>query len=296
MSNLPTSPKHSFKHGLIKRLRIVACLLPLYLIASDETLTVRHYHIHGHDFPSLAMDKPRLRLLLISDLHSCFYGDGQHELMAPIMVTDPDVILLGGDIYDDKLPQKNTDVFLDALKDTRAMTLGQVYYVTGNHELWADPDDYAQMIHKLKARGIHILAGDSVQLPNSNIHLHGISDPDSGSAFAELAKIGAQARADNFNILLAHRPEHIDAYRNHPFHLVTSGHAHGGQWRLPPIINGVLAPAQGLFPKYAGGEFHFSGDKPTRLIVSRGLAKESTRYIPRIFNRPEVVVIDIHGG
>ena len=92
-----------------------------------------------------------------------------------------------------------------------------------------------------------------------------------------------------FSVLLAHRPERIEDYLQYPFDLIVSGHAHGGQWRIPGILNGLLAPNQGFFPPYAGGQYDFAD---TTLIVSRGLARESTR-IPRIFNRPELVVIDL---
>lgn len=101
----------------------------------------------------------------------------------------------------------------------------------------------------------------------------------------------AYEKADKlfFTLLLAHRPEYIDHYLDYNFDLILSGHAHGGQWRLPGIINGLYAPNQGLFPKYAGGQYNING---TVFIVSRGLSRESTR-IPRIFNRPELVIIDI---
>lgn len=72
--------------------------------------------------------------------------------------------------------------------------------------------------------------------------------------------------------------------------MILSGHAHGGQWIIPGILNGFYAPNQGFFPEYAGGLYKF--DKKI-FIVSRGLAKWSTSIIPRIFNPPELVIIDI---
>lgn len=93
-----------------------------------------------------------------------------------------------------------------------------------------------------------------------------------------------------FTVLLAHRPERIDKYAaTGDFDLVVSGHAHGGQVRIPGLINGLFAPNQGFFPKYAGGQYEVDG---TTLVVSRGLARESTR-IPRVFNRPELVLVEI---
>ena len=94
-----------------------------------------------------------------------------------------------------------------------------------------------------------------------------------------------------FTVLLSHRPERITELLPLNPDLVLAGHAHGGQWRLPVLLeNGLLSPNQGLFPRYTNGEYPF-GD--TTMIVSRGLARESTRVIPRIFNRPEIVLITV---
>ena len=93
----------------------------------------------------------------------------------------------------------------------------------------------------------------------------------------------------NYTILLSHRPEFFELYAAQGFDLALCGHAHGGQFRIPGILNGLYAPNQGFFPKYAGGEYH---KKRTVMIVSRGLARESTR-VPRFYNRPELVIIDI---
>lgn len=89
--------------------------------------------------------------------------------------------------------------------------------------------------------------------------------------------------------MLAHRPEYFPLYAKMGFDMALCGHAHGGQWRLPSLINGIYAPNQGFLPEYAGGIYHSAA---TTMIVSRGLARESTR-IPRLFNRPELVIIDL---
>ena len=93
-----------------------------------------------------------------------------------------------------------------------------------------------------------------------------------------------------YTILLSHRPEWIETYQKYAFDLVLCGHAHGGQWRTPFLLNGLYAPHQGLFPKYAGGRYDYATGT---MIVSRGLARESTP-VPRIFNRPELVVVELN--
>jgi len=97
-----------------------------------------------------------------------------------------------------------------------------------------------------------------------------------------------QRSIPGFKILIAHRPELIDIYEKYPFDLVVSGHAHGGQIRIPFLLNELIAPNQGRFPKYAGGVYQHGG---LTHIVSRGLS--FSLYLPRVFDSPEVVVIDI---
>ena len=88
-----------------------------------------------------------------------------------------------------------------------------------------------------------------------------------------------------YNILLSHRPELIDIYASFNINLVFSGHAHGGQIRIP-FIGGIIAPNQGLFPKYTSGLYEV---KNTKMVVSRGLGNSA--FPIRINNRPEIVVV-----
>jgi predicted MPP superfamily phosphohydrolase len=104
----------------------------------------------------------------------------------------------------------------------------------------------------------------------------------------QLEAVKAQTTG-HFTVLLSHRPEEFDRYVACGFDLVLCGHAHGGQWRIPGVLNGLFAPDQGIFPRYAGGRYDRDG---TTMIVSRGLAREST-LVPRIFNPPELVIVTI---
>jgi predicted MPP superfamily phosphohydrolase len=110
--------------------------------------------------------------------------------------------------------------------------------------------------------------------------------------FRELDGLGG------YKILIAHRPENIDKYRRYSFDLVVSGHAHGGQWRIPRLLpNGLYAPNQGLFPRYTGGLYTFprAGGGDLILVVSRGLSVRRP-FFPRIYNRPELSVIRLGAG
>ena len=125
------------------------------------------------------------------------------------------------------------------------------------------------------------------------LRICGVDDP---SAFAGESGWLEQFRAcqaltgdSRYTVLLSHRPERGEDYQGKGFDLVLAGHAHGGQWRIPGVLNGLLAPDQGLLPAYAGGLYAL---EDTTLVVSRGLARESTR-VPRLFNPPELVILDV---
>jgi len=90
-----------------------------------------------------------------------------------------------------------------------------------------------------------------------------------------------------YTVLLSHRPELFDVYAENGVDLILSGHAHGGQFRLP-FIGGLAAPNQGLFPEYDGGLYTNNG---TNMIVSRGVGNSIVPF--RFNNRPEVVLVEL---
>ena len=248
-------------------------------------MKIQHYSLESEKLTA------PVRIVLITDLHSCSYGEGQRELIDAIHAQKPDIILLGGDICDDKLPHRNTELVLRAIADKYPC-----YYVTGNHEYWSR--EIEKILKIFQSYNVPVLEGsfDTIDVRGQKLNICGISDPDilkytdkNYSITEQLKDAAVASENGNYTILLAHRPELIDSYLNYDFDLILAGHAHGGQWRLPGIINGLFAPNQGFFPRYAGGKYRFYD---SYMIVSRGLARESTR-IPRIFNRPELVVIDL---
>lgn len=262
-----------------KKRAVLLVLLPLaavLLAAFDVRLRVVTYEV-----ASGKVDAP-VRLAVLTDLHSCAYGQDQRTLLDTVASQAPDAVLLGGDIVDDVLPEDNAW--------TTVKALAQAYpcvYVTGNHEWWSGEAE--RICGQMADLGVTVLRGDGVtwELNGQTIAVCGIDDPDSGED--QLAAAGNIVNGRTFMVLLAHRPENIKCYLQYPFDLIVSGHAHGGQWRIPGLLNGLYAPHQGLFPRYAGGRYDFDG---ATFLVSRGLARESTR-VPRIFNRPELVIVDI---
>lgn len=231
-----------------------------------------------------------IKLVLITDLHSCWYGENMSTLLEEIKSENPDAVLMGGDIYnDEKSESSNTEIFLKQIS-----CMYKCYFVTGNHDSGTNKFTNVKDVKKeIKDYGITLLDGcyDTIEIHGQQINICGVDDPNiaSKSFYKQLDNAAKACNNGNYSILLSHRPELIKKYLKYNFDLILSGHAHGGQWRIPKLLNGLLAPHQGLFPKYAGGRYDFG---KTCFIVSRGLARESTP-VPRIFNNPEVVIINI---
>ncbi len=223
-----------------------------------------------------------VRIACIADLHCCDWGEEQRELLDAIDAAAPHVVVLPGDILDDTMPLEQGYTVLQHLAEN-----WPCYYVTGNHD--------AQMADEIAALGITVLDGTYQELTVNGqvIRVCGVSDPRTHGKDAFAAALaalnGQNAGWEGFSLLLAHRPAYVAEYLPGEYDLILSGHAHGGQWRIPGLLNGLLAPDEGLFPKYAGGRYDMDG---AAFIVSRGLAKESTR-VPRLFNPPELVLVDI---
>lgn len=271
------------KRGLIAVLIIV-----LLLFASDMRLKTVVYKVK-----SKKVSRP-VKLILITDLHSCWYGKEQKTLLQAVEKENPDVVLLGGDIFDDNGSYENAETVIRYLSKRFAC-----YYVTGNHEYWSG--DIDNILGIVRSYDVMVLSGDCdrVDVNGQTINICGVDDPDvclyvqGAKGTEEQLKAAEEAAAlQDYTVLLSHRPELVKTYEKYGFDLVLCGHAHGGQWRIPGVLNGLYAPNQGLFPKYGGGRYDFDGQT---MIVSRGLARESTRA-PRFFNRPELVVIEVEQG
>lgn len=227
-----------------------------------------------------------VRLIFVSDLHNNLFGKNQLCLKELIAEQKPDLVLLGGDIYDYVGDANHATILLKWLANTYP-----TYYVTGNHEMRMDELEILKT--NMRSIGIHVLEGDSqtIDIGSSRINVHGVDDARNQALFnQQLKEVGTHLDDSEFNLLMSHRPEQVQHYEQYYFDLILSGHAHGGQWRLPGLINGLYAPQQGMFPQYVGGEYELGNG--TQLIVGRGLMVQHQQF-PRIFNPPELLVIDI---
>ncbi len=267
------------KHRWI--LPVLAILVILTLIALDERLILRTYTVAS---PKLTVE---VRLAVVTDFHS---SDNADDVVAMVASCAPDAVLLVGDVFDDDIANRPTERTLSLMRQLSAQY--PCYYVSGNHEAWTGEMD--ALYQQTEEAGVTVLRMSSgvLTVRGQRIALCGIPDPYemvfSGAQDTEeqLRQALEDVDSADFTVLLAHRPELLAKYAQFPLDLVVSGHAHGGQVRIPGVLNGLYAPNQGWFPKMAGGAYTQDG---TTLIVSRGLAVRTR--LPRIFNRPEVVLV-----
>lgn len=260
---------------------ILLVVITVFSIWQNNDIDISEYQIKHHDIPNIFTNQT---ILHISDLHNKGFGRKQARLIKLTKAINPDIIVITGDLI-----SRNTHNFVSSLTYLEAaVKIAPVYYVSGNHEngnlLFAD------LVIELEALGVNILDNRNSQwvINNRMINIIGVND---FSFFNDIEVmkdiINELKKADQYNILLSHRPELLEMYSQTDVELVLAGHAHGGQVRLP-LIGGLIAPDQGLFPKYTQGVYNLNN---TQMLVSRGLGNS---IIPvRVFNRPELVVIKL---
>lgn len=244
------------KKALSKQKKIIlaiAIFLLLVVIACDWRLKTVRY-----TFTSPKVENS-FKIALITDLHGNKYGKNQRTLMDAIDKENPDVVLLGGDIFDDKISYEKSEETIALLSKKY-----KCYYVTGNHEYWSK--DVDNIINIVKSYGVTVLEGevDTIDINGQLVNICGVDDPenyiylDGGQKLEDqLKQVDKKVNKDYYTILLSHRPEYYEEYSKYGYDLVLSGHAHGGQWRIPGILNGLYSPNQGMFPEYAGGMYEY---------------------------------------
>lgn len=269
---------------------IAAILLVIIIwIASDNTgLELNTYTISSSQLPE---SFGGYRIAHVSDLHNAEMGKNNEKLLRMLQDANPDIIAITGDLIDSR--STNVEIALQFIQE--AVKIAPCYYVTGNHE--ARVSEYDELKTGMETAGVIILedARTEISLGNEVITLIGVNDPSfqtdylfGDSKTVMDTKLGTlHADDDGFTILLSHRPELFDSYVASNMDLVLSGHAHGGQFRLP-FIGGLVAPNQGLFPEYDAGLYT---EENTNMLVSRGVGNSILPF--RVNNRPEVVLIEL---
>ena len=267
---------------------IVLVALVIGIAWGNTALDLNTYTISSSKLPQ-SFDG--YRIAHVSDLHNTEMGKDNEKLLAMLRDAAPDMIAITGDLVD----SRNTDIEVALQFVREAVKIAPCYYVTGNHE--ARISEYDELKEAMKAAGVTVLedAQTEISLTGEFITVIGVNDPSyqTDYLFGDAKTVmntkleELHTEQDRFTILLSHRSELFDTYADHSIDLVLSGHAHGGQFRLP-FIGGLVAPNQGLFPEYDAG-IYTEGN--TNMLVSRGIGNSILPF--RINNRPEVILIEL---
>ncbi|MBQ9141230.1 MAG: metallophosphoesterase [Lachnospiraceae bacterium] len=259
---------------------VILVMLILFCWIQNKYLTVTYYI---YETALLPENFEGFRIVQISDLHNATFGAGNGRLVSKVEALQPDMIVLTGDLVDSG--HTNMKVALEFAKESVA--IAPTYYITGNHENWLEVSEKEYLLTELEKLSVMCLRDEAVEisLGDSTFTLIGLNDESlMGNT---LRMVLEDTDTETLRILLAHEPQYLDNYAASGVDLVLTGHAHGGQFRLP-FVGGLVAPDQGLFPEYTNGE-HVKGE--TTMIISRGLGNS---VIPlRVFNLPEIVCVDL---
>ncbi len=263
-------------------------VLITWIIWGNTALQLNTYTVSSDKLPKTFEG---YRIAHISDLHNTEIGKNNENLLNILKEAEPDIIAITGDLID----SRNTDIEIALHFAEEAIKIAPCYYVTGNHE--ARISMYDDLKNGLTELGVIVLEDERIDLDHNGdtIALIGLNDPSfqAGHLFDDTETVvrknlqEVMSESNGFTLLLSHRPELFEVYASCDVDLVLSGHAHGGQFRLP-FVGGLVAPNQGFFPKYDAGRYT---EENTNMIVSRGIGNSILPF--RFNNRPEVILIEL---
>lgn len=252
-----------------------------YFHAQNTALAASHYVFRS---PKVRGALEGFRITQISDLHNRVFGRENCRLLALVEAQLPDLLVITGDLMDSYHP--DLDTALDTAR--RLARIAPCYFVTGNHEHRMSREKQTAFYRALEAAGVRVLRNEAVTLGlGEGFRLVGV---DCNLARTDLLHdLMAGRPQEELNILLSHKPHYAKYYERAHADLVLTGHAHGGQWRLPGV-GGLYAPGQGPLPKYTAGMYRLG---QTVMCVSRGLGNSS--FPLRVENKPELVTVILRG-
>ena len=259
---------------------VFSALLIAVPFVCNEKLCETYYTVNSDKINS------HVKIAFLSDVHNTLYGKGMSELISSVDRFSPDIVIFGGDLFDMSWEEYNSRHLASDLSAKYPC-----FYALGNHEFkYAAQDDIRKGVPSLGLRLLTLEDNVSDITVNGNdLRIIGID----GMFYEDQYKRACDAVSDDkFDLLIYHYPEDFPKLSGNGFDLILSGHAHGGQIRIPLILpNGAYSPGEGLFPYYTCGVYKENGSE---MIVSRGLQRcPRDLVIPRVFNRPEAVYITI---
>lgn len=311
---------------VLKRLLIGAGILAGLFCLNywmNHQIFVRHMKIESASLPEEFQD---FQIVQLTDIHSIRSQEQMEKILKKVRKEQPEVIVVTGDLVDSDYYTNSANVIAaeaenevtaefeiaEAIPDIATLqlmeellTIAPVYMVYGNHEmiLLDDPENNPLKV-AMEEAGVVLLNHEKVRLEKNGefIWLTGVQDPivlykdplfaDSGNnnrerLAAELDYVLEDVKEEDYVVLLSHRPEYFEMYTEYPIDLALTGHAHGGQIRIP-FIGGLYAPSQGWFPKYTSGLYE---DGDFKMITSRGIG--DSKKLMRVFNPPEIISVQL---
>ncbi len=258
-----------------------------------KNLDISTYHFSSEKIAE------NITFALIADLHECYFGPGNRNLLEAVDEMNPDGVIIAGDlIVGDNRPDRDGRAVFDFL--SKLSEKYRVFYGVGNHERRVIisrslRSKKRQLREGLKKAGVRLMSNTVRRLPSSNINIYALDlgrryyghfkrrPPEPGL----LTSLLGRPDPGSYNVLIAHNPEHFAEYALWGADLVLSGHVHGGIVRLP-LLGGVLSPSLTLFPEYDAGRFRAGSSE---MLVSRGTGSHS---IPlRVNNNPELIRLEL---
>ena len=263
-------------------LALIAAAAAFLIKDSRDDLEISRYEVKSQKLPE-SFDG--FKIVQLSDLHGAEFGEDGMGLVERVKELEPDMIALTGDFVTDE-----GDLAAVEKLAARLTELCPVYFISGNHEFGSGLAVKVRNI--LERAGVKYLSNEylTISRGEDGILLGGVEDP---LAYAdmlspdELAQKMNDAAPDAFKILLGHRNYWMTEYPELPVDLIFCGHAHGGLIRIPGV-GGLIGTDRRLFPDFDAGEYN---NGRYTLIVSRGLGNSVP--IPRVFNRPEIVCVEL---
>lgn len=274
------------KAMIIVALLIIGCIV--FSIWQNNSIVISNFNYNSAIVPEKFNN---FKIVHISDLHNKVFGKEQDKLIDKVEDLEPDIIVITGDLIDRRRYNLEKSMYFI----NSAVNIAPIYYVSGNHEAWSGR--FPEIEERLIEASVKIIDDSETEIRrgNSSIKLLGLSDPDfltsdyiDGTDTSKLEEnLIRLSEGEEFKILLSHRPELFELYSDNNIDMIFSGHAHGGQIRLP-FIGGLIAPDQGLFPKYTAGSYT---SNTSTMYVSRGLG--NSLFPVRVFNRPEIISVTL---
>ncbi len=276
--------KRSWKQWMIRAAILV--LLLVFLYWNNNALSLTQYTYQN---PEVPQGFEGYRIVHLSDLHNKVFGDDNESLMKQIAALDPDLIVLTGDFVDasNHTNYEKARMFMEQIPK-----LAPTYYVLGNHEQILPDEEMHSFLEDVVSYGVHYVRDEMITISAENGDTLKLICLNNLSLYTtKLKTMMAEESKEELHLLLAHEPQMIDDYAKTGVDLVFSGHAHGGQFRIPFFNIGIYAPDQGMIPTLFEG-MHTVQD--TTIVVSRGLGNSAFPF--RLFNRPEIICVTLSAG